>query len=166
MPDQQQALDHRRIDALVAEHVMGWRLVERPFPPGWLEWNDEHGQLQHGGDLSFTSRWDSAGQVVERMIELGFEPSAYYDMGKLARRWDVRFVGDSARGLAFSDMFPLAACLAALRACGVQVDEVTGSECYCWSRESPQFGVARCLIGRRGPQCEKRSRRETASEQL
>jgi hypothetical protein len=126
--NQQQAL--RRIDALVAEHVMGWISAgDDPFHqwgdkgPMWCEMGRSWIRLP-----DFTTSWDAAGQVIERMRESGWfwqgsmnEPSGFYsEFSKLA---DPKYKPAS---MAIGDTLPLAVSLAALRACGVQVDEVTG----------------------------------------
>lgn len=118
----------RLIDKQIAEAVFG-------FGWWWNETDGSHGMRVPPGKFGnpydidqwyslprFTTSWNEAGWVVERMIVLDFEPAIYYDRGKLARRWDCRFWAPAKRGIAFADTFPLAVCLAALRALGVHLE--------------------------------------------
>jgi hypothetical protein len=152
MPDQQQEVNRlpkqrredlalidtivrlRRIDALVAEHVMGWHFDGHnwSFPDG--EWQACECS-EPNGPSGFTTSWDAAGQVVERMRERGFNWKIVSGIDFRPLRsvwrvetdnWDIGSTPSDRNGGAFADTLPLAVCLAALRACGVQVDEVTG----------------------------------------
>lgn len=119
--DDQQAL--RRIDALVAEKVMGWCFDGHnwSFPAG--EWQACECS-EPNGPPSFTTSWDAAGQVVERMIDAGWEfevtASAMFHEARFTMLEDSKATSYYGSG----ETSPRAVCLAALRACGVDVDEL------------------------------------------
>lgn len=113
----------RRVDALVAEKVMGWHVK--------AVCKDDGGKyigllvrerLTHL-PWSPCSSWDAAGQVVERMRELGWTMNLDVEAGALRNPYDCRFFhGDGERrAMQIEQSAPLAICLAALKAVGVDV---------------------------------------------
>lgn len=90
----------REIDCLVHRYVMGREDVYyRPY----------------------STSWDAAGQVIERMRELGWDMSLFLDSRKRIGPWDCRWFNlrEDKRAMAHADSAPLAVALAALRALGV-----------------------------------------------
>lgn len=117
----------REIDARVYEHVFGRERI-----PGDA-WHPEGYWRIHPGDNAmsripidfvdvprYTTSWEAAGQVVERMWSLGYEWMHLSRQGPKAP-WQADFIHrDPGHGaLAQADTFPLAVCLAALNALGV-----------------------------------------------
>jgi hypothetical protein len=117
----------RRIDALVAERVMGWTIQlivdrERSFE----EWRDAKGWIHGSTPPLYTTSWDAAGQVVERMCAVGF---SFEFHRRTETTWEASFAGsdydadgDPVRfGFDIDASGPTATSVAALRALGVQV---------------------------------------------
>lgn len=115
----------RRIDALVAEKVMGW--VKKTaecnneqvvlVPPDWTDlsvkrWlgHDLHELVPH-----YTTSWDAAGLVVEAMLDKA--PGFVLEAAYLPFRWYCEFNKCSAE----AKTPPLAICRAALKALGGDV---------------------------------------------
>jgi hypothetical protein len=110
-------LSPRERDALVAEHVMGWK----PSPTlidGWVLQDGTH--INHGG---FHPSTNIAGQVVEKMYEKGFTMDIlmYSDGCYSVKVYQIR------KGYLFETSLdnptaPEAICKAALNACGVAIE--------------------------------------------
>jgi len=133
----------RRIDALVAEKVMGlqqtngdrWTYGKREVDYGeplgrWI--TQSFVELPH-----FTTSWDAAGQVVERMREpYGLHATFTLIAGRTLSgidvdRWTAIFTDcgpDLTIGKAIAVSAPLAIGLAALRALGVDPDQHQAGE--------------------------------------
>jgi hypothetical protein len=106
--------NHRNIDALVAEHVMGW----------WLA-KDEDGEwcFMDGADFvcfnfdvpHYSTDIAAAWEVVEKMGHVGLN---WDDTTNSPARWQCIM----ERGEYYADTAPMAICLAALKAKGVDVE--------------------------------------------
>ena len=123
----------RKIDALVAEKVMGWRLDERGY--GATFWVDENGKVKRAAEpcsidfcscevFSPSTEISDAWKVVEKLyktkglrmfIGLQFPPLV------MARVMDD--VGDWIGHGVDEETAPLAICLAALKAIGVDIEK-------------------------------------------
>src|SRR5713226_261947 len=63
----------RLINALVAEKVMGWRVCDRTDVQDGTWWADAAGTcIRRVDKFEPTNSWESAGQVVEKMDQLGW----------------------------------------------------------------------------------------------
>lgn len=116
-------MDLRSLDARVAERVFdrnvcrteadiprGWRLDEGQRLPGYLD-----GTLVHSLP-DYTTSWQAAGQVVERMNDMGWVLFCWASLDRT--NWYVQF-HDVADGTGFQGRacnFPEAICRAALAA--------------------------------------------------
>ena len=116
----------RELDALVAEKVMGWKLIENwgsdgPVEEGWVGfWDDEWCRWIETPNLEVKT-WNpsapdgiaDAWMVVEKMMHVSIE--------NLGSKWKVEFSADT-HGLywATADTAPEAICLAALKAVGYE----------------------------------------------
>lgn len=107
-------MNNAEIDRLVAEKVMGWKIQEkiRGYPDLF-----EHGRIV--SDWEPTVEWNDAGQVVDRMKELGYFVSITCSI-----IWDVEFIDKTGRikNYCIDDSVQRAICLAALKAVGVEVE--------------------------------------------
>jgi hypothetical protein len=119
-----------KLDALIAENVMGWKRQEN------IAWRTPHVYLyvDHNGHIRlpeevphYSTDISAAWQVVEAIerrgwfVEVGLCNAEY---GPKKRAWcQVGVYGDNGAyvGEAYEDTAPLATCLAALRAIGVEV---------------------------------------------
>lgn len=132
-------MDLRQIDALVAEKVMGFKVVDDPlvslngvryihkievawdhgegFTGKGRQWPERIGTLPR-----YSSEIAAAWQVVERLIALGYRLDIRW---LLSNQWDVIFEKwpDPRRISKADPSCALAICLAALRAVGVEVTE-------------------------------------------
>jgi hypothetical protein len=142
----------REIDALVAEHVMGWcwRTWSRPayaaanmafpywaserrcvmVPPDWvseqlmpLAVNGEE-RLYDVNPPHYTADIAAAWTVVEKMLKEGVECEMYVNLEGRAR---ARFLGRNVTGLGYADTAPMAICIAALKAHGITPDQPNGT---------------------------------------
>ena len=114
----------RRLDALVAERVMGWEL-------------DIDGEAwTYGEEFLPSSSIDHAWRVVEKLVnDTSLENPLYF---KLVYKWEPENSKDGCFAVfdwkgtsdtrplytAFEDSAPLAFCIAALRAVGVSQSEI------------------------------------------
>lgn len=125
----------REIDALVAERVMGWKPVDR-LAMGWgdgpLIWSTGEDPEDENSSPTFqdfrpTESWDHAAEVMERM-----EDERHVVVLRSPWPWQKKWYAKmkpidlDASYHAAANTAPLAICLAALRAKGVDV-EVTCS---------------------------------------
>lgn len=117
----------RELDALVAERVIGWRNLE------WCEACHEGGTIAPegwygdgpGGECYLTREYSvdiaAAWQVVEKMIDIGY--SVFVDY---VERWRCFITQGGGESPVEATSAPLAICLAALEAIGVEVEDGTG----------------------------------------
>jgi hypothetical protein len=125
----------RELDALVAEHVMGWTLAKGRNHYGSPMGSNVANKLGTlaGMALSevprYSSTWDGAGVVAERMVERNY--GKVHVSGSHYHGWYgwVTWDDDREHGSSASDVQPvwgacgpLAICLAALRAEGLEVE--------------------------------------------
>jgi hypothetical protein len=140
----------RALDALVAVKVIGWtwlRHVRHFQPPIGREWWRSLFQPSHGvkpytsssGDVenvpahgdepiescnapNYSTDIAAAWTVIEKMRAVNpFQP-AWFEISQLPTGWRANFVGDP-HYYAYAETAPLAICLAALRAMGVEGTE-------------------------------------------
>lgn len=103
----------RKIDALVAEHVMGWARI--PNSKGrFMKWYGPLKKNKYPNPQPYSTDIAAAWQVVEKMghIGLNWEPL-------VSSKWDCVFERTST----VAKTAPMAICLAALKAKGIQVDD-------------------------------------------
>lgn len=119
----------RELDALVAEKVMGWigpivwiedEMGCDPymFPPGVIVSERDNDRMVPVYSTGIAAAW----MVVDRMEERGWMARISREMGS----WNCRFVRpEDTAGYVFDEdaTAPLAICLAALRAVGMEVPE-------------------------------------------
>lgn len=124
MPEPRAALDLRQVDELVAEHAMGWSVRGSIYESEGRYMGAYRGVAKDEDMLPWSpsQSWDAAGQVVERMRSLGWgiivgshETTEFV--------WWITFVKDGVEHEGQADTFPLAVCLAALSALGVDVPQ-------------------------------------------
>jgi len=113
-------LDLRKIDALVAEHVMGWRVekymttIPKPTGAGMRPGSAVIEEIPR-----YTSDISTAWEVIERL-----HPEFTFSLDYLSSgRWTITFYSGEAHGLMSTDSAPLAICLAALRAKGIDCNK-------------------------------------------
>ncbi|EZP77579.1 hypothetical protein H839_08099 [Parageobacillus genomosp. 1] len=112
----------REIDRLVAEKVMGWEPEEiegSAYLSGYVLYKRE--EPPHIPDYQFkpSTNVADAWKVVEKLRE----KELYVDIDTFAEHYDVRVVsGPNEVGHSLSETAPLAICLAALKAAGVEVE--------------------------------------------
>jgi hypothetical protein len=120
----------RELDALVAEKVLGLsvsKMATSEYSYGFF-YNPARAENTWQRLPHYSTNLTAAWQVVEKMAEKGWRV-CFSDNGNThAERWDCRFFrepGTSSkdRVIAICDTAPLAICLAALRACGVEVGD-------------------------------------------
>lgn len=114
--------DLRRLDALVAEKVMGWSFQTLRTGDYWVRSNGD--RTIWAGHWAPTTSWDHAGQVVERMreLEFGFELHRWNTEG-MRHPYEAKFYPDAfGEFVAEADSAPLAIVLAALRALGAEAE--------------------------------------------
>lgn len=126
--DPHAALDRRALDAAVAEKVMGEKVWCHPITRIW-----RMGDNSYRADKSipaYTS-WDAAGQVVERLKELGY----VVKMEAWPEAWYWAYVGredEAPWEAAEPESMPLAICRAALAALAAEdVPAAIHSGCCC-----------------------------------
>jgi hypothetical protein len=113
----------RELDALIAEKVMGWRILKKlTIPPKPLDEADPCG-LPPGVSDDGKTAWVSiphysadiadAWQVVEKLLAQGFGVEILSDQGQ----WSVQF-WNLGRQTEYGDSAPHAICLAALKVVG------------------------------------------------
>ncbi|WP_199426265.1 BC1872 family protein [Thermaerobacillus caldiproteolyticus] len=114
----------REIDRLVAEHVMGWEpvyddgdLISFVTEFGILFFSDDD-EREWSPTIDIADAW----QVVEKLNEDDFDFQVWREKGK----YNVEFSKDFfyLYGFAESETAPLAICLAALKAVGVEVEVI------------------------------------------
>lgn len=112
----------RKIDAMVAEKVMGWTLSKR-VGYGWPTCG---AKVPPSKVATYASRHAAVLGVVGKMNERGLWLSAWQDED--TKDWWVQWCkGDLCNGElgeANADTLSLAVCIAALRAVGVPEDEI------------------------------------------
>lgn len=119
-------LDLRKIDSLVAEKVMGWRLDETNFIDYWVGEHDGR-----GGDWAIAHMWkpttniQDAWEVVKKLNEKftvdirdTLNDGAECYLYEFHEETESLFLYTAADG----ETAPLAICLAALKAVGVEVE--------------------------------------------
>lgn len=112
------------IDRQIAEQVMGYHLVEKPYwgePVPFDYWrNDKDEDIETDGNYRPSEIIAQAFEVVEKMIEKGF----YFECHNLKKLyvWGATFSLNGAADWdsATDDNLPMAICLAALKATGDQ----------------------------------------------
>lgn len=118
------------MDALITEKVMGavpcdaWSTL-RHFPPMFIRGACEHETCYpRGYPCKYSSNMGAAWQVIEKLIELGCEPSVCHLSDKWvcvregsSAGWEVDLPFDEA---AYSETAPLAICRAALLEIGIE----------------------------------------------
>lgn len=123
----------REMDALVAEKVMGWRKEDKAMLHGIIQVafvdtaTDYARPIACGCAEDFQPSTDirDAWQVVEKLDNLGFTT----EIDKREAGWAVVFIDyrKNPIGLkednAIADTAPLAICLAAFKACGVEMEK-------------------------------------------
>lgn len=118
----------RKLDALVAEKVMGWKDISGP-DHGIDMWQTPEGHRGiRGKDIpSYSTDIAAAWEVAEKLSQLCF------GLWRVGDEWeceldsnDGRFLvaGDSVHVFGSGISAPLAICLAALKAVGVSEDEI------------------------------------------
>jgi hypothetical protein len=113
-------MDNREIDKLIAEKVMGW--CQDPFG----NWINPNGEFCHADGMFIpTEDISAAWEVVEQLAQMGHDVkinrlihwNTDYECLIGKDNWvdmDYKYVG--------SDTAPMAICLAALKAVGVEVE--------------------------------------------
>jgi hypothetical protein len=106
----------RELDALVAEKVMGWKPVQIHSATDCYD--DEHGISKCLEFHQFSTDIACAWQVVEK-LEVNF----LFDIDNWNDQWKCTVLerGNNRSWTAREKTFPLAICLAALKAYGVEV---------------------------------------------
>jgi hypothetical protein len=118
-PGQIDALEAgRKLDVLVAEHVMGWKQGRR-YGNGNGEWIFPEGPAPHfRNDWEGTPRYSTdiaaAFTILERWFKAGL--GAGVDMDGHSGIWCTISTSDGVKHHAFGDTVPHAICLAALKA--------------------------------------------------
>ncbi len=117
-------MDLRKIDALVAEHVMGLKKGRKKQGYSMFEyhyevkeydvWIDEEGNSHH--PRRYSSDISAAWEVVEKLRYISIMPWKEGKWNATAKHEEFTFVQS------IQDTAPLAICLAALKAKGVEVD--------------------------------------------
>ena len=115
----------RKIDALVAEHVMGLKLLEmdKEFPmlmhvTGKNEWG--HDTVE--GVPEYSKKIEAAWKVMEAVKRFGFSIEWQHDSANFyTKHWWV--VGEDEDYETCNDSAPMAICLAALKLKGIEVEE-------------------------------------------
>lgn len=114
----------RELDAKVAKHIMGYECVcdEIPIDCPIHAHNDRDTLRPYSTDVA------AAWRVIIKMRELGFGFTISDNANRHAGHIDCRFWrlnDDMRRGIAIEDKAPIAICLAALKAAGVEVESGT-----------------------------------------
>lgn len=114
-------MDLRKIDALVAEKVMGWRPPSEDVADLWerskVWYSPETASAEHLPDYS--SDIADAWEVVEKLES---EDPGYFNLSVTTPPgWYVTFVDPDS--CAYADTAPLAICLAALKAKGISYND-------------------------------------------
>ena len=120
----------RKIDRLVAEKVMGWRLKSFPGEGGgfsaWL--NDDEKIIKYENNCTLHAQpydfWKpstniaDAWQVVKKFYEKGDKVIVTNTLGG---NWCCYIHAGLGQFSAIAETAPLAICLAAMKACGIEV---------------------------------------------
>lgn len=111
--------DNQRIDAMVAEKVMGWSSSLVSFGLGYVDGNGMT-VVRNAESWEPTSDMNDAWLVVERMRELGWQVDMdfYPDEKPGCSLWKR---GGQVDAYAEEDSMPLAICMASLKVLGVGV---------------------------------------------
>jgi len=128
----------RELDALVAEKVMGCKVLRHKYPDGNREWLscgcDVSQQGYHPHDLNddgpasdmlnwYSTDIAAAWQVVERLISMGFYPGLIWGLDMNSNKTVCRFYSNYPHTTwAQEESAPQAICIAALKAVGVNVE--------------------------------------------
>lgn len=119
-------LDYRKIDALVAEHVMGWKKGELNWTIDEL-WIDSKGSYKWVGKFSPSTNISDAWQVVEKCGK-DFNVKYISHKKQYEAVVDYYFPAEKGKreflsfGKAYADTAPLAICKASLKAKGIDID--------------------------------------------
>lgn len=123
-------MDKRRLNELLAEHVMGWRKVYDERLEAW-GWHDEAtGDFHfHPSELpDFVGTWEGMGLVVEAMKEKHdalFALTNKYNHSPERNRVECgawfTILSTRREGIGYDDEAPIAAGIAALNALGVEM---------------------------------------------
>lgn len=112
-------MNNREIDALVAEHVMGLWLVDGGYVKGYFEIEGIKTPHKIVEIPSFSTDIAAAWGVVERMAQEGWLMSIFHCGSFGYRVVALTTTPESNDTFATTDEAPLAICLAALKAKGV-----------------------------------------------
>ncbi len=123
-------MTNEQLDALVAEKVMGWTFYRQRLHPNHTfltqTWRTEHGSIMPSM-WTPTTEIAQAWEVVERMVKLGWNVRImnYGIAPELpdCEPWRCDFIRVGALSIKAASALPLAICLAALKAVGVEVEE-------------------------------------------
>ena len=126
-------MTNRQIDALVAEKVMGWVESTHKDSMGYLAPPDNPEGFYTDYDIpNYSTDISAAWEVMEKMKEI-YEPDIMYL--KLYNKWRADFGYDAT---ILNETAPMAICLAALKAKGIEfctkcgdvlTDDDTSSKC-------------------------------------
>lgn len=127
----------RELDALVAEHVMGWYwLAETPELPRALVSTDEsetRAYYPHTGQGAppYSTSISDAWMVVEKLRADGFSVAhqgPFPPEWEEGREWWEFMHEDGRGGQAYEDEDTRAICLAALKAVGIDTESLTSNQ--------------------------------------
>jgi hypothetical protein len=109
----------RELDALIAEKVMGWVLPPHSSVVGQM-WVETPSGRVHPKLPEFSSNISDAWQVVEKMKEIGY--MMWLEQEGVYQCVFFRGLGYQVHDYSVASSAPLAICLAAIKAKGIDID--------------------------------------------